>query len=245
MFWNMESVIDKSCIIRPNSDPIYNCSLFKVHEVIPKFVSELIPRNWIGNHRVRTPCFIHVICLLEGNSVASRKDIVVRLNVIEENVGLQHHVNGTVVSIEVFSKTPICRKTVCCDRPKFKPDLVSQHLVFLGTDFPTTRTNINQTPDDSRLRISDLYRLVGSHEEKSINPRSVSRFMFLVHKHVLVRNNTVQLSIIFDARQVSILLDCNKRITSKSLCGKEVVIATKTLRIESRSISFKELFDNI
>ena len=106
------------------------------------------------------------------------------------------------------------------DAAKFKRDLLDDGLVLLLRKCVPGRSYVDQSPNQTRLCVRNLHRLVGAHEEKAFEPVGICGFELLIHGHQLVRYKTVQPGIVFDPRQIAIMLNCNQRICLERLQSK-------------------------
>ena len=138
--------------------------VLEVVEVVPKLFSDLVLRKHAIDACVCAELLVQGICLSKRCTILSLEEIVVGLNIIEEYVGLQHHLEWTVCVVEVLTHGAIYLKAVASDSPKLEVDLTHEGMVVIGRNLVPRRVYIDKAPDDSRLCIGDLDRLVRAHE---------------------------------------------------------------------------------
>ena len=78
------------------------------------------------------------------------------------------------------------------DLPKLVSDLRHQGLVLVSPHGLSGWGDINQSTDNTRLRVGDLDGLVGTDEEKGIDSLRVALYTLLIDQDRLVGNNTVK-----------------------------------------------------
>ena len=77
---------------------------------------------------------------------------------------------------------------VPCNSTKLKVDLRNQLLVLLSWHLVAGGLHIDQTPNDTRLRVGDAYRVVGTEDEEALEAVLIGRLELLVDRHALVRH---------------------------------------------------------
>ena len=107
------------------------------------------------------------------------------------------------------------------------------------------RLDVDQPSDDAGLRIGDLDRTVGRHEEETVHPTGVARLVLLVHGHLLVGHDGVELRVVLDPRQVAVVLDRHEGIGLEDLGRERVVARRERLRLEGRVISLEQLLYDV
>ena len=108
------------------------------------------------------------------------------------------------------------------DLPKLVSDLRHQGLVLVSPHSLTRGGNINQSTDNTRLRVGDLDGLVGTDEEKGIDSLRVALYTLLVDQDRLVGHHAVKEAISLDPGEVSILINGHER-TPAERTGCELV----------------------
>ena len=99
----------------------------------------------------------------------------------------------------MLTKTPINTKTVISDLPKLITDLSHQSLILISPHCLSGGGDINQSTNNTRLRVSDLDRLVGSDKKECVNPFRVTLHTLLVDQDRLVGHHAVKKAISLDS----------------------------------------------
>ena len=139
-------------------------------EVVPKLIPELVFRHLVFHTRITAELLVELVGLNKGDPVLRFEDVIIGLDVVEENIRLEHHLRCHIVRVVGLPHLQICLETVMGDRTKLKPDLGHQCGISMGTQRLTRRLNINQSSNDTRFCICDLHRLVRTHDEERIDP---------------------------------------------------------------------------
>ena len=192
----------------------------KLVKVIFEFFTEDVSALRVRDITLTTVLLIQLVCHSETNVLLFLEEEIVLLNKVIEHIGLHHHVLGLISVVVVLSKTPINPKTVICNLPKLISDLRHQGLVLVSPNGLPGGGDINQPTDNTRLRVGDLDRLVGTDEEKGIDSLRVALYTLLIDQDRLVGNNTVKQAISLDPREVSVLIDGHERTLAESACCK-------------------------
>ena len=136
-------------------------------------------------------------------------------------------------------------QAVLRDHAQFKVDLVHELQVPPFGNRPSGRRNINQTPDDAALGVSDLYRLVGTHKKKSIGLAGIAGLELFIDHHVFVRHHRVHLGVVLNPVQLGVGVDGYQRIAPKRLGGKVVAVPHQVLGAEGFAISIEQFFNDL
>ena len=107
------------------------------------------------------------------------------------------------------------------------------------------RLNIDKTANDSGFCIRDLNRLVGTHDKKCVNPSLIAGLELLVHCHIFMGNDSVQLRIILDVRQIAIMFNSDKRVSSEGLSGELVVAIRNRRSFKRRNVLLEQPLDDV
>ena len=131
------------------------------------------------------------------------------------------------------------------NRAKLKVDLFDQLRVFFSGDFVSGRRNVDQSSDQSALRICDVHRLVRAHKQKTLKTIGVCPLEFFVHRHLLMRNKAVESRIILDFTQIAVVLDRHQRVILKRFQCELIAGAAQRFRMKHADISRKQLLNHI
>ena len=194
----------------------------KLVKVIFEFFAEDVSALRVRDITLTAVLLIQLVCHGETNVPLFLEEEVVLLNKVVEHIGLHHHVLGLISVVVVLTKTPINPKTMIRDLPKLVSDLRHQGLVLVSPHSLTRGGNINQSTDNTRLRVGDLDWFVRANEEECIDSLGVALHTLLVDQDRLVGNNTVKQAISLDPREVSILIDGHER-TPPQGTGRELI----------------------
>ena len=164
----------------------------KLVKVIFEFFTEDVSALRVRDITLTAVLLIQLICHSETNILLFLEEEIVLLNKVVEHIGLHHHVLGLISVVVVLTKTPINPKTMIRDLPKLVSDLRHQCLVLVSPHSLTRWGNINQSTDNTRLRVGDLDGLVGTDEEKGIDSLRVALYTLLIDQDRLVGDNTVK-----------------------------------------------------
>ena len=122
-------------------------------EIVLQFFPESVDRkfelhkSFVAEHLVERPG------LLERDTVLRLEDIEVRLHVVEEHVRSHHHVNWSVAGEVVLPEPTVRAQSAVCNCPHFEMGLGNKHVVSILGDSAPGRSNIDQSSDDTRLRV--------------------------------------------------------------------------------------------
>ena len=194
----------------------------KFVKVIFEFFTELVSALRIRDITLTTVLLIQLVCHSETNVLLFLEEEIVLLNKVVEHIGLHHHVLGLIGVVVVLTKTPINPQTVISNLPKLISDLRHQGLVLVSPHGLPGGGDINQSTNNTRLRVSDLYGLVGTDEEEGVDSLRVALYTLLIDQDRLVGNNTVKQTISLDPREVSILIDGHERTLAEST-GRKLI----------------------
>ena len=198
----------------------------------------------IGYLGILTIVLIHLVSNFQRCRVCfAEYGIRVTYEVIEI-VGCAHHIDRDVVVIElgVFE---VNITAVTGNTAKLKWDFLHSFVVLLSAQLLSSWLYVNQAAKNARPRVGNLYGFICAHKEKSLESICVCRFELLVHGHKLVRNKAVQTGVIFDTRQVTVVLNGNQRIGFECFQSEGIVGTAEGLCIEYRVIAFEQQLNNV
>ena len=141
-------------------------TIVEFKEIVLQFLAEPVTWQHVLHGRLFTISLVGLIRRIESNELRTLELEICILNEVVEHVSLIHHLQRTVVLIVRLAKTLEDLRTVICDGSKLSSDPVHEFAILYRRDLVTRGRNIDQTSDDTRLSICDLYRLVGSHVQK-------------------------------------------------------------------------------
>ena len=179
----------------------------KLVKVIFEFFTELISCLRVRDITLTAVLLIQLVCHRETDVLLGLEEEVVLLNKVVEYIRLHHHVLGLISVVVVLTKTPINPKTMIRDLPKLVSDLRHQGLVLVSPHSLTSGGNINQSTDNTRLRVGDLDGLVSTDEEERVDSLGVALHTLLIDQNRLVGHHAVKKTISLDPGEVSILID--------------------------------------
>ena len=191
---------------------VISSNFLKAPKIILQLLSELIHRQLVLSSAVITVGLVHRVSRFQRGRILVLKYHVAVFHKVKEEVGLVHHLDRPVSSVIILSQFPIHIQAVLCDCAEFKVDLIHQSKISFGRDLLVRRFHIDQSADDARLGIGDLYRLVAGHKQKAVRPCGIAGLVLLIHGHQFVRDNGVQLRVILNFRQIAIMLNGYQRV---------------------------------
>ena len=103
------------------------------------------------------------------------------------------------------------------DPTKLEVNFTNKVPILFGRNLFAARLDIDKSSDQARLGICDPDRLVRAKEHKALELTRILAPELLVHQHRLVRDQRVQSCVVFDPRQIAVVLDCNKRVRLECL----------------------------
>ena len=136
-------------------------------------------------------------------------------------------------------------EAVLGDRAQLHVDLRHELVILFGRKLLAGRADVDQPSDDAGLGVRDLDRAVRAHEQKAVRPGGVGRLELLVHRHLLVRDDRIELGVVLDAGEVAVVLNGDQRIGLEDLSGEGVVVAGERLGLERRVIAREELLHDV
>ena len=192
----------------------------KLVKVIFELFAEDVSALRVRDITLTTVLLIQLVCHGETNVLLFLEEEVVLLNKVVEHIGLHHHVLWLISVVVVLSKTPINPKTVISDPTKLVTDLRHQCLILVSPHGLSGGGDVNQSTDNTRLRVCDLDWLVRANEEEGVDSLRVALHTLLVDQDRLMGNHAVKKAISFDTREVSILIDGHERTLTEGTCSK-------------------------
>src|SRR5436189_6441928 len=105
--------------------------------------------------------------------------------------------------------------------------------------------DVHQPANETGLGIADLNWLVRSDGQHGLRLRGVTRLVLLVHRHLFVRDNGIQPSVVLDLRQVPVVLDGYERIVLERFGCELPIGSTKSSTVEGCCVSLEQLLDDV
>ena len=161
--------------------------LLVIAEVVHQFFLEYSPGTHVRNIRARAEIFIHFPSHLQRYAIFLLEDIVAVFHKVVHVIRSAQHANGNIIVIGMFVIL-VDITTVPCNSTKLKVDLRDQLLVLLSWHLIASGFHIDQTPNNTRLRIGDAHRVVCAKDEKALEAVLVGRLKLFVDRHGLVRD---------------------------------------------------------
>ena len=141
---------------------------------------------------VCTVLLIHLIRHVQCHRIILLELEVVLGNEVEHDVGVHQHVLGAVAVIVVLTKAAINFEAMIGDIPKLISNLGHESLILINIQFLASGRDVNQSSNDSRLRVSNLNRLVSTDEKERIDSLRIPTNAFLIDENCLVGDNAVK-----------------------------------------------------
>src|SRR3954468_2020571 len=104
---------------------------------------------------------------------------------------------------------------------------------------------VDQATNKTRLSVCDLDRLVGAHDQEGVESRVVRFHVLLVDLHDLVRHDRVEDGVVFDPRQVAIVLDCQKWVGGERSRGELIGARSQSFSVERGVITHEQLRQDV
>ena len=190
--WGVQQVVFESRVDASWSIPLNSSPLFEIIKVILELLSKDISTLRIRDITLFAVFLVQLIRHRQRNILFRLEEEVVLLNKVVEHIRPEHHVLRLIGVVVVLTKTPINPKTVISDFPKLITDLSHQRLILVSPHCFAGWGDINQPPDDSRLRVSDLNWLVSTDEKERVDSLRISFNALLIDKNGLVCDDAVE-----------------------------------------------------
>src|SRR5690606_2479986 len=139
---------------------VHSSTLLKRIEIVLELLSKLVLRKDLVDPRVSTIFLVEGPSPLEGHSIFGLENIEVGLNEVVEHIRLEHHLGWAVVAVVVLAHCQISLQAMFSDRTQLEAYLIHQNMVRVVLNGLLRWNNVNQSANDTRLRVRDLDRNV-------------------------------------------------------------------------------------
>ena len=194
----------------------------KLVKVIFEFFAEDVSALRVRDITLTAVLLIQLVCHGKTNVLLFLEEEVVLLDKVVEYVRLHHHVLRLISVVVVLTETPINPETMISDLSELVTDLRHQGLVLVSPHCLPGGGDINQSTNNTRLRVSDLDGLVRAYEEEGVDSLRIALHTLLVDQDRLVGHHAVKKAISLDTREVSILINGHERTLAGST-GRKLI----------------------
>ena len=165
-------------------------TFFVIREIVHQFFTERSPGVRIRNLCLLIVGVVHCPGTFQRYAIFFFEDVVGVQHEVVEVVGCTKHScrNIIVVTMLVFLVDVFA---IPCNSTQFKVNLAYEVAVFLCRYFFAARLHIDQSPNQTRFCIRDLYGLVCTEKHEALELACVGTSELLVHHHGLVGNQRV------------------------------------------------------
>ena len=211
-------------------------------EIVFQFLLKRPLAQWIGDLRLLIVGFIHLPgCFQRYAVLLLEHRVAVHHKVIEVVGGPQHGDRDVIVIVAGVFLVDLL--TVVGNRAELEVDLLHDCPVFRSWQFVSRWGDVDEPSDQARFGVRNLDGLICADEQKALEAVGVDRLELLIHRHLLVGNQTVQTGIVLNARQFSVMLNGYQR--AKRFQRKYITGRPKRLRLKGLVVALKEFLDDV
>ena len=191
-----------------------------------------------------TPFLIGTPQICQTHWLIDVHEVDVVLNECVNIIRLGDHLRWTILGISVDPELPVDLTTMIGNGTQFESDLLHTVEIIIRFQRVAGRININQSPCDARLGVSDLHRLIRCHEQHRLQRNGVLLDTLFVDHDLLMCSNLIKQGVVPHVTQIAIGLDTDERRVLEGR-GTELVSLAEFLRIEICDVSREEHLDDI
>ena len=241
----LELLRPKPAVIVPNAGAVSQAEpLLVAPEVVLQLLLKYHAGNRVGHLGVIAVGLIHLPGRLQRYPVLLLEHMIGIHHEVVEIIGGPHHGDRNIIVV-VVRVLQIHLLAVIGNAAQFKGDLLGQRPVLRRGHLVSRGGHIDQPPDDARLGVRDLHRLVGAHDQKCLEPVGIGRTKLFVDRHHLMGDQAVDPGVVLNTGKVTIMLDRHQRIGPECFQSEGVAGGTQILGIETGVVALEKLLDHI